>query len=86
MSKEFSKRLLNADGSVNVKSIAPAIKKGSAWVIIWSIIVFVCGILAMILPLTFAWGIALVIGGVLLIGGIGHFVFAFQTQGLGGFL
>ena len=39
----------------------------------------------MILPLTFAFGIAFVIGGVLVIGGIGHFVFAFQTRGLGGF-
>ena len=71
---------------MNVDSIAPAIKKASVWVITWSIIVFICGILARILPLTFAWGIAFVIGGVLMIGEIGHFVFAFQTRGLGGFL
>ena len=39
----------------------------------------------MILPLTFAFGIAFVIGCVLLVGGMTHFVFAFQTRGLGGF-
>jgi uncharacterized membrane protein HdeD (DUF308 family) len=71
---------------MNIDSIAPALKKASSWVIIWSVVVFICGILAMILPLTFAFGIAFVIGGVLLIGGIAHFVFAFQTRGLGGFL
>jgi uncharacterized membrane protein HdeD (DUF308 family) len=71
---------------MNVDLIAPALKKASFWVIIWSVAVFICGILAMILPLTFAFGIAFVIGGVLLIGGIAHFVFAFQTRGLGGFL
>jgi uncharacterized membrane protein HdeD (DUF308 family) len=71
---------------MNVDSIAPALKKASVWVIIWSAVVFICGILAMILPLTFAFGIAFVIGGALLIGGIAHFVFAFQTRGLGGFL
>jgi uncharacterized membrane protein HdeD (DUF308 family) len=71
---------------MNVDSIAPAIKKASVWVIIWSAVVFICGILAMILPLTFAFAIAFVIGGVLLIGGVAHFVFAFQTRGLGGFL
>jgi uncharacterized membrane protein HdeD (DUF308 family) len=70
---------------MNVDSIAPAIKKASVWVIIWSIVVFACGILAMILPLTFAFGIAFVIGGVLVIAGSAHLVFAFQTRGLGGF-
>lgn len=71
---------------MNVDSIAPVLKKASIWVIIWSVVVFVCGILAMILPLTFALGIAFVIGAILLIGGMAHFVFAFQTRGLGGFV
>ena len=70
---------------MNVDAIGPAIKKASVWVIIWSVVVFICGILAMILPLTFAFGIAFVIGGVLLMGAVAHFVFAFQTKGLGGF-
>lgn len=71
---------------MNVNSIASVLKKASIWVISWSVVIFVCGILAMILPLTFAFAIAFVIGGILLIGGIAHFVFAFKTQILGGFL
>ena len=71
---------------MKIDSIASILKKASAGVIVWSAVVFVCGILAMILPLTFAVGIAFVVGGALLVGGIAHFVFAFQTRGLGGFL
>ncbi len=71
---------------MNIDSIASVLKKASAWVIVWSAVVFICGILAMILPLTFAFGIGFVIGGALFVGGIAHLVFAFQTRGLGGFL
>jgi uncharacterized membrane protein HdeD (DUF308 family) len=71
---------------MNIDSIAPALKKASVWVIVWSAIVFLCGILAMILPLTFAFGIAFVVGSVLLVGGVAHLFFAFQTRSLGGFL
>jgi uncharacterized membrane protein HdeD (DUF308 family) len=55
-------------------------------VIIWGIVTFVCGILAIILPLTFSFGIALIIGCLILTAGIAHFVFAFQTRNLDGFL
>jgi uncharacterized membrane protein HdeD (DUF308 family) len=71
---------------MNIDSIAPALKKASVWVLVWSAAVFVCGILAMILPLTFAFGIAFVVGGAFFVGGGAHLVFAFQTRGLGGFL
>jgi uncharacterized membrane protein HdeD (DUF308 family) len=47
---------------------------------------FVCGILAMILPLTFSFGIAITIGCVVLVAGIAHFIFAFDTRNFGGFL
>ena len=47
---------------MNIESIEPVIKKASGWVIIWGIVTFVCGILAIILPLTFSFGIALIIG------------------------
>ena len=36
---------------MNIESIAPVIRKASIWVIVWSIVTLVCGILAMILPL-----------------------------------
>ncbi len=70
---------------MNIESIAPAIKKASPWLIVWSTVTFVCGILAMILPLTISFGIALVIGCLILAAGIGHLFFAFDTRSVGGF-
>jgi uncharacterized membrane protein HdeD (DUF308 family) len=55
-------------------------------VIIWSIVTFICGILAVILPLTFSFGIALIIGCLVLVAGIAHLVFAFQSRSIDGFL
>ena len=71
---------------MNIESIAPSIKKVSPWLIVWSTVTFVCGILAIILPLTISFGIALVIGCVILAAGIGHLFFAFETRSVGGFL
>jgi uncharacterized membrane protein HdeD (DUF308 family) len=71
---------------MNIESIAPAIKKASPWLIIWSTVTFVCGILAIILPLTISVGIALIIGCLILAAGIGHLFFAFQTGSVDGFL
>jgi len=56
------------------------------WSLIASSLVFVCGVLAIILPLTFSFGIAVFLGLVVLVGGMAHAVFAFQTQHIGGFL
>jgi len=71
---------------MNTESIVPVIKKASSWVILWSIVTFICGILAIVLPLTVSFGIALVIGCLVLAAGIGHLVFAFQTRSIDGFL
>jgi uncharacterized membrane protein HdeD (DUF308 family) len=71
---------------MNIESIEPVIKKASGWAIIWSIVTFVCGILAIILPLTFSFGIALIIGCLVLVAGIGHLLFAFQTRSIDGLL
>jgi hypothetical protein len=45
---------------MNIESIAPSVKKASPWLMVWSTVTFVCGILAIILPLTISFGIALV--------------------------
>lgn len=71
---------------MNIESIVPVVRKASGWVIVWSIVTFVCGILAMILPLTFSFGIALIIGCLVLVAGIAHLVFAFHTRSIDGFL
>ena len=70
---------------MNVESIVPIIKKASAWVIIWGIVTFVCGILAIILPLTFSFGIALVIGCLVLVAAIAP-TYVDGKLGLKGFL
>ena len=71
---------------MNIESIVPVIKKASAWVIIWGIVTFVCGVLAVILPLTFSFGIALMIGCLVLVAAIAHLFFAFETRSVDGFL
>jgi uncharacterized membrane protein HdeD (DUF308 family) len=71
---------------MNIESIVPVMKKASAWVIIWGIVTFVCGVLAIILPLTFSFGIALIIGCLILTAGIAHLFFAFDTRSVDGFL
>lgn len=71
---------------MNVESIAPAIRKAFPWLVGWSVVVFVCGILAIILSLTFSFGIAVIIGSLVLVAGIAHLVFAFHTRSFDGFL
>jgi len=71
---------------MNTESIAPSITKASPWLIVWSTVTFVCGILAIILPLTISFGIALIIGSLILAAGIGHLFYAFQTRSVDGFL
>lgn len=71
---------------MNIESIPPAIKNASPWLIVWSTVTFICGILAIILPLTISFGIALVIGCLILAAGIGHLFFAFDMRSVGGFL
>jgi uncharacterized membrane protein HdeD (DUF308 family) len=70
---------------MNLESITPVISKASRWLIIWSIVVFVCGILAILLPLTFSVAIAFIIGILVSVAGIMHFVFAFHTRSISGF-
>jgi uncharacterized membrane protein HdeD (DUF308 family) len=71
---------------VDIETTTQRIKKASPWLISWGIVVFVCGILAMILPTTFSVAISVIIGCLVLVAGIGHFVFAFHTRSAGGFL
>jgi uncharacterized membrane protein HdeD (DUF308 family) len=71
---------------MNIETIGSTISKASTWLMVWGSVVFVCGILAIVLPLTFSFAIAVVIGFLVLVAGIAHFIFAFQTRGLGGFL
>ena len=70
---------------MNIESTTQTINKASPWLIRWGIVVFVCGILAVILPVTFSVGISIIIGCLTLAAGLGHFIFAFHTRHIGGF-
>jgi len=74
------------DRNLNIESIEPLIKKASSWVLIWSVVTFSCGLLAIVFPLTLSFGIALFIGCLVLVGGLAHLVFAFQARSIDGFL
>ena len=56
------------------------------WLMIWGILIFVCGILAIAFPATFPAGIAIVLGCLILVAGIAHVIFAFHSRSIGGFL
>ena len=71
---------------MNTESTTETIKKASPWLIGWGIAVFICGILAIILPITFSEAITVVIGCLALVAGVGHFIFAFHTRSVGGFM
>lgn len=71
---------------MNIESVASAIRKAFPWLILWSAVVFVCGLLAIILPLTIFFGIAVIIGSLLLTAGVAHLLFAVHVRRVGGFL
>jgi len=71
---------------MDLDPLASNVQKGARWLLVWSIVVLICGIFAILLPLTFAFAIAVVIGCLVLVAGVAHLVFAFHTRSLGGFL
>jgi uncharacterized membrane protein HdeD (DUF308 family) len=53
---------------------------------LWGILVFVCGILAISLPLETSIGIVILLAWLILFAGISHLIFAFHSHSVGGFL
>ena len=53
---------------------------------LWGILMFVCGILAISLPLASSIGIVILLAWLILFAGISHLVFAFHSHSVGGFL
>ena len=60
-----------------------AVRKASAWSIVWGLVMLLCGILAIALPLETSIGIVIILAWVILFAGIAHLIFAFQSQGVG---
>src|ERR1700726_1302791 len=71
---------MSAEATVGV------VRKASGWSVVWGILMFICGILAISVPLTSSIGIVIVLAWLILFAGISHLIFAFQSHSVGGFL
>src|ERR1700747_1115644 len=60
-----------------------AVRRASGWSIVWGIVMFLCGLVAIALPLASSIGIVIVLAWVILFAGIAHLIFAFQSRGVG---
>src|SRR5437588_10516858 len=63
-----------------------AVRKASGWSMLWGILMFICGILAICLPLASSIGLVIVLAWLILFAGIAHLIFAFQSHSIGGVL
>jgi uncharacterized membrane protein HdeD (DUF308 family) len=61
-------------------------RKASGWSMVWGILMFICGILAITMPLASSVGIVIVLAWLILFAGVSHLIFAFQSHSIGGFL
>ena len=71
---------------MNAETTVGAVRKASGWSMFWGILMFICGILAISLPLASSIGIVIVLAWVILFAGIAHLFFAFQSHSIGGVL
>jgi uncharacterized membrane protein HdeD (DUF308 family) len=63
-----------------------SVRKASGWSMVWGVAMFICGILAIALPLATSVGIVILFAWLILFAGVCHLIFAFQSHGIGGFL
>jgi len=71
---------------MNSETIVGSVRKASGGSMVWGVLMFICGILAISLPLASSIGIVIVLAWLILFAGIAHLFFAFQSQSIGGFL
>ena len=71
---------------MNAETTVGAVRKASGWSMLWGILMFICGILAISLPLASSIGIVIVLAWLILLAGIAHLIFAFQSHTVGGVL
>ena len=71
---------------MNAETTVGAVRKVSGWSMLWGILMFICGILAISLPLASSIGIVILLAWLILFAGISHLFFAFHSHSVGGFL
>ncbi len=59
---------------------------GPRSMMIWGIVMLICGIAAIALPLVSGIGVVIVVGWVLIFAAVSHLIFAFHTHSVGGVL
>jgi uncharacterized membrane protein HdeD (DUF308 family) len=65
---------------------ASGLGKSSGWSIIWGIVTFICGLIAIALPLISSIGIVILLAWVILFAGVSHLIFAFHSHSVGSVL
>lgn len=58
----------------------------TGWMMIWGIVMLICGILAIALPWASGIGVVIVVAWLLLLAGVSHLFLAFHTHSVGGVL
>jgi uncharacterized membrane protein HdeD (DUF308 family) len=62
----------------------PSTGGGTGWMMIWGIVMLICGIAAIALPWASGIGVVIVIGWVLIFSAVSHLILAFHTHSVGG--
>jgi uncharacterized membrane protein HdeD (DUF308 family) len=71
---------MNSETTINEE------KTVTRWSMVWGIIMFLCGLLAIALPLATSIGIIIVLGWLLLASAVAHLIFVFHSHSIGGVL
>jgi uncharacterized membrane protein HdeD (DUF308 family) len=86
----LSLRASGCDSKLDVPhSTAHKVRAGLAFIMkmmIWGIVMLICGILAIALPWASGIGVVIVVGWLLLLGAVSHLFLAFHTHSVGGVL
>ncbi|HST31224.1 MAG TPA: DUF308 domain-containing protein [Chthoniobacterales bacterium] len=59
---------------------------GTGSMMVWGIVMLICGILAIALPLISGLGVVIIVAWVILVAGVSHLFLAFHTHSVGGVL
>lgn len=70
---------------MNPNPVLGDVRKAGGWSMVWGIVMLICGVLAIALPLASSIGIVIVLAWLILLAGISHLIFAFQSHSIGGF-
>jgi uncharacterized membrane protein HdeD (DUF308 family) len=69
---------MNSETTVDEERMA------TRWSMVWGVIMFVCGLLAIALPLATSIGIMVVLGWLILLSAFAHLIFIFHSHSIGG--